>query len=76
LQYFNGPAQRVFDVLVENTLVIDNLDVAAVAGAATAYVAEVITAVVDGFVTIQLAAEVENPMISAIEVILIPVPIS
>jgi Malectin domain len=57
---------------VENTLVLDNLDVVKVAGVATAYVFQLDTVVLDGFLTIELVGVVENPMISAIEVIRLP----
>jgi Malectin domain len=77
LQVFVAPNQRVFNVFVESPApVINGLDVVKMAGVATAYVAEATASVVDGFVTIQLEAVVDYPMISAIEVILIPEPIA
>jgi Malectin domain len=77
LQVFVAPGQRIFNVFVESSApVINGLDVVQMAGVATAYVAEVTANVADGFLTIQLAALVDYPMISAIEVILIPAPIA
>ena len=57
------------DVLVEGTQVTSSLDVYAVAGAKTPYILEVVTACTDGSVSIELIDQVENPAISAIEVI-------
>lgn len=60
--------QRIFDVLLENQIAIDNLDVFAVAGANTAYVATLNTTVSDGQLTIGLRHVVQNPFICGIEV--------
>ena len=57
------------DVLVEGSQVTSSLDVYADAGAKTAYMLEVVTACTDGSVSIELIDQVENPTISAIEVI-------
>jgi hypothetical protein len=52
---------------------MNNLDVVAVAGGKNiAYVAIVPINVADGAVTIELVAQVENPFISAIEVVRLP----
>lgn len=60
--------QRVFDVLVENQIAIDNLDVFAVAGANTAYTVTLPATVTDGQLTIGLRHVVQNPFICGIEV--------
>ncbi len=60
--------QRVFDVLVEGQLEIDNLDIFAVAGPNVAHVETVQAAVTDGQLTIGLRHVVQNPFICAIEV--------
>jgi len=60
--------QRIFDVLVENTVAVDNLDVFAEAGANTALVKTVTATVGDGQLTIGLRHGVQNPFICAIEV--------
>jgi Malectin domain len=65
----------VFNVLVEGALAIDNLDIVKAAGGAfAAYVVPAQTTVSDGFATIELVAVVENPMITAIEIIKLPAP--
>ena len=67
-----GPGQRVFDVDVEGTA-IPNLDIFALAGGARkAYVVESTVAVTDGKLDIGFAANVQSPMINAIEVSLAP----
>jgi Malectin domain len=67
---FAAPGERIFDVFVEGELAISNLDIFSAAGGwSTAYVASVLTTVSDGNVTIEFVSVVENPTISAIEVI-------
>jgi glucose/arabinose dehydrogenase len=66
---FNAREQRIFDVLLENQLVLDNLDIYAEAGANTALVYTFATEVHDGILDIAFHAVVENPKISAIEVV-------
>jgi hypothetical protein len=61
---------RVFDVNIENDLVLDNLDIFAQAGANTALVKEIAATVNDSQLTIDfLHGAANNPKISAIEVI-------
>jgi len=60
--------QRIFDVLLENQVAIDNLDVFAVAGANTAHVVTLPVTVNDGQLTIGLRHVVQNPFICGIEV--------
>ena len=63
-----GAGQRIFDVLLENQVAIDNLDVFAVAGANTAYAVTLPVTVTDGQLTIGLRHGVQNPFICGIEV--------
>lgn len=60
--------QRVFDVLLEGNLALDNLDVFAVAGPNTALVETLQVQVNDGQLTVGLRHGVQNPFISGIEV--------
>ena len=59
---------RVFDVVIEGTVVFDNLDIFVEVGGFTALVKSVEVEVTDGVLDIQLFHEVENPAINAIEV--------
>ena len=60
--------QRVFDVILEGQVVLDNLDVFAVAGPNTALVETRQVQVTDGQLTIGLRNGVQNPFICGIEV--------
>lgn len=60
--------QRVFDVLLEGQVALDNLDVFAVAGPNTALVETLQVQVSDGQLTIGLRHGVQNPFISGIEI--------
>ncbi len=60
---------RVFDVLLEGALVLNNLDIYSEVGANTALVKTFEISVTDGTLNIQFLHVVENPKISAIEVI-------
>jgi len=71
-----GVGLRVFDVLFENLLIIDNLDIFSVAGADTAHVEEVVVYVNDGILDIQLNRQSGNPIVSAIEVLDTPTAIA
>ena len=64
-----GVGSRIFDVMVEDSLVIDDYDIFADVGAATATIKTHETMVVDGTLNIVLTASVDQPKISAIEVI-------
>jgi Malectin domain len=65
----------VFNVWVEGALAISNLDIVqAASGSFAAYAIPVQKTVSDGFVSIELVAVVENPMISAIEIIKLSSP--
>ncbi len=60
---------RVFDVLVESVLRFDNLDIFAEVGGFTALTKTVDVSVTDGVLNIEFRHGVQNPKISAIEVI-------
>ena len=67
--YVFATGGRVFDVYMEGTPVLDNVDVYSEAGANTALVKTVPIAVTDGQLTIDFIHQVENPTVSAIEVV-------
>lgn len=67
--YFNSPGQRVFNVLINGQTVLANFDMVAQAGAGAALDKQFTVNVTDGKVVIQLAPVVENPMVSAIEIL-------
>jgi len=76
-EIYSGASQvgnRIFDVLVEGQLVLDNFDAVADSGFQTAIVKEFEVTLVDGTLNIQLLHVVENPKISGIEII--PGPIT
>ena len=60
---------RVFDVLIEGLLVFDNVDIFAEAGGYTALIKSMNVSVTDGVLNIEFRHGVENPKISAIEVV-------
>lgn len=73
LKFFNAAGARIFDVYVEGILVRDNLDVFSVSGGINvAHLVSVPVSVSDGAITVELVAQVENPFISAIEVVRLP----
>ena len=56
----------MFDVMLEDTLVIEDLDLVAVAGSYAAYEVNFPVTVSDGVLDIHMAASINNPVISAI----------
>jgi hypothetical protein len=66
--YWTGAGQRVFDVLVEGVLAIDNLDIWATVGANTALVRTVPTTVSDGVLNVSFVSGVNNAKVSAIQI--------
>jgi len=65
-----GVGLRVFDVFLENALVLDNLDIFAEVGAFTALVKTLQTTVSDGQLNIGFAhGSADDPQISAIEIV-------
>jgi glucose/arabinose dehydrogenase/N-acetylneuraminic acid mutarotase len=66
--FWNGASARVFDVSVEGTLVINDLDIWSDAGANTTLVMPVSATVNDGVLNIAFTASIDNAKISAIDV--------
>lgn len=64
-----GVGLRVFDVVIEGTLVFNDLDIFAEAGGFTALTKTVDVQVADGVLNIQFLHGVENPKINALEVL-------
>jgi hypothetical protein len=60
---------RVFDVLAEGQLVLDDVDIFSEAGAETALVKSIPVTVSDGQLNIEFLHQVQNPKISAIEIL-------
>ena len=67
-----NPGSRVFDVVIESNLVLDNYDIVADVGHQTAVMKTFNIDVLDGAIDITLLHEVDNPMISAIEIVPTP----
>lgn len=65
-----GVGSRIFDIFIEDTLVLDDYDIFADVGAATATIKTFETTVSDGVLNITMTASVDQPKISAIEVII------
>lgn len=74
--YFTATNARVFDVVVEGVLAVDNLDLVAAAGAKNAYDVTVTVTVNDGQLTITSSATVDGALINAIQVIGVPPPVN
>jgi len=68
----NIAGRRIFSVAVEGITVRSNLDIVATAGWRTALIIETEATVSDGSLTISFVHQVENPLISAIEVLVKP----
>ena len=66
--FWSSANERVFDVSIEGTVVIDNLDIAATVGALTALVQTFPATVSDGTLTVSLLASTDNATIEALEV--------
>ena len=70
--FYNGTAGvglRVFDVMIEDELVLDDLDIYREVGHDAALIKSFSVAVTDGQLNIELLHEIEDPKISAIEII-------
>ncbi len=63
-----APGIRVFDVLAEGSVVLDNFDIFAEAGSNTALVKTIPVVVSDGSLTLDFAIVIQNPQVCAIEV--------
>ncbi len=64
-----GQGDRIFDVIIEGTTVLDDYDLFADVGALTATIKSFQTEVTDGILNIQFTATVDNAKISAIEIL-------
>ena len=64
----NGVGSRIFDVAIEGELVIDNLDIYREVGHDSALEKSFSVAVTDGQLNIEFLHEIEDPKISAIEI--------
>ena len=63
------PGERVFDVLIEDQLLLDDFDIVATTGGQyTAHVESFMVEVTDGSLTMAFAPEVQNPKISAFSI--------
>ena len=66
--YYQEPGKRVFDVWVEGGLVADNVDIFKEVGFMQPLLITTTAFVSDGYMTIALSNEIENPKISAIKI--------
>ena len=64
-----GIGLRVFDVVIEDELVLDDLDIYREVGHDAALVESFSVAVTDGQLNLEFLHEIENPIISAIEIL-------
>ena len=77
MQYFTNANARIFDVYIEGALVVDNIDVYALApGGNIPYIVAVPTFVKDTAITIDFVRNKQNPQINGIEVLYTGAPIS
>ena len=67
--YFTATNMRIFDIVVEGTIAVDNLDLVAIAGAKTARDVTVIVNVTDGRLDITSSGTVDGALINAIAVL-------
>lgn len=70
--HFNAAGKRVFSIAIEGETVLRSFDIFAVIGSNTALVRTFTVDVQDGVLDIEFLPEVEDPKISAIEVIALP----
>ena len=66
--YFSGAGQRAFRIVVEGTVVEENLDLAYRVGFRTAYQKAVVTDVTDGTIDIHMQALRDRPLLNGITV--------
>jgi hypothetical protein len=59
---------RIFDVELEGSVALSNIDVYAEAGGCTALARTSVTAVTDGVLNVRFVRRVDNPFVSAIEI--------
>ncbi len=67
--YFTAANQRIFNVAIEGTTVVTNLDIVAVAGARAAHDRTVIVTVTDGRLDITSSASVDGALFNAIQIV-------
>jgi len=67
--YTSGPGSRVFDVMIEDALVLDDLDIYWEVGHDAALIKNFSVVVTDGQLNIEFLHQIENPKVSAIEII-------
>jgi hypothetical protein len=65
----SDPGDRVFDVTVEGIVELDDYDVGAQVGYATAIMESIPVVVTDGDIVVEFLHEVENPNVKAIEIV-------
>lgn len=66
--FYPSAGQRVFDVFLEDTAVLENLDIAKDVGVHSAYPKDFMVNVYDGTLTLRFGRKIENPLINGIEV--------
>ena len=62
------PGSRVFDVIAEGILFLDNLDIVQTAGLNTAFTVDIPLTITDGMIEIYFSAETGNPILAGITV--------
>ena len=70
--FWSAPGQRVFDVTMEGTLALDNLDLVAAVGTLTSLVRTSRRTVSDGVLDIVFMTVIDNAKLSALEIPLRP----
>ncbi|MDZ7372827.1 MAG: family 16 glycosylhydrolase [candidate division KSB1 bacterium] len=66
--YFDQPGKRIFDIHVEDSLVVDDLDIYQRVGNHAALTIEVVTPVLDGELNIHFGAERDYALLNGLEV--------
>lgn len=66
--FFSEEGERVFDLVINDVTVAEDLDIYAAAGGATALTVETEVEVTDNVLTVHANASVDNPQISGIEI--------
>jgi hypothetical protein len=66
-----GAGKRVFDVIAQNKLLLDDLDLSAEVGPATALVSSTVVDVTGGLLELDLVASVDRPLLAGVELLAI-----
>ena len=66
--YFRSPGKRVFNIVINGTMVLQNFDALAAAGGAFTVVDRRFSVISNGQITIQLNAVIDYPILNAIEI--------